>query len=124
MNLNRRETATVLAALRLFQQRQVNCDMERVFPEFFNDEGQVPLAQYEIDDLCERINFAEPCLPLTAPTAKVLAEDLDYNLRHNSRDLPYSFKHPSGLREIREDILHKLERLQGEIRSIVQSAKG
>jgi hypothetical protein len=53
MTLTKRETATLLAALRLFQNRRA--EGERM-PHF---EDEVPLDDLEIDDLCERINTEE-----------------------------------------------------------------
>lgn len=52
MNLNDRETATVLAALRLAQQEYVS------FASFDHFSDHAPLTLQEIDELCERINCA------------------------------------------------------------------
>jgi hypothetical protein len=52
MGLTKRETATILAALRLFQKRRA--EGERM-PHF---EDELPLDDLEIDELCERINTA------------------------------------------------------------------
>lgn len=50
MNLNKRETATVLAALRYFQEQQPNLRGKLHFEEVD------PLTSEQIDQLCERIN--------------------------------------------------------------------
>ncbi len=53
--LNPRELATVLAALRYWQQQQKECEATIVaaFPQFSEER---PLSADEIDQLCERLN--------------------------------------------------------------------
>jgi hypothetical protein len=56
MTLTKRETATVLAALRNWQEitsPEGGCDPREIAPEYFDDE---PLSTFEIDELCEKIN--------------------------------------------------------------------
>jgi hypothetical protein len=60
------ETATILAALRLFQRTYEGCDsgaIARDFPEHFEEGMQSvepwPLGSEDIDTLCERINCRE-----------------------------------------------------------------
>jgi len=63
-----KETATILAALRLFQ--SANCDDigdVNYMPHFINHD---PLTAEEIDDLCERIVFD---LPATSNVEKINA---------------------------------------------------
>jgi len=62
MKLTDRELATMLAALRLFQEYLFSSDKEIVgkFPHF--DEHE-PLNPDEIDDLCERLNCEHPFEP-------------------------------------------------------------
>ena len=51
-----REISTILAALRYFQTiRYIN--RESAFPDHF--EREAPLDDSEINELCERLNFAE-----------------------------------------------------------------
>jgi hypothetical protein len=58
MELTNKETATVLAALRYWQ------DETRDYPELMDDfdhfEDIEPLTDQEINDLCERINLDHP----------------------------------------------------------------
>ena len=63
MNLNSRELATVLAALRHFQ--KIN-DKAASYPCHFAFEGVTPLTDNQIDSLCERINTK----PLTKITRR------------------------------------------------------
>lgn len=51
--LTNRETATILCALRLFQDSAHGNWCEDHFEE------ETPLSDAEIDDLCERLNFRE-----------------------------------------------------------------
>lgn len=79
--LNKRELATVLAALRNFQATTTDADGEEFIPQdlrgHFRAEGdgfaQIdPLSNGEIDALCERLNCAEPAQlpdPLRIPPA-------------------------------------------------------
>jgi len=63
-----KETATILAALRLFQ--PTNCDGRgnvNHMPHFINHD---PLTAEEIDDLCERIVFD---IPATSNVEKINA---------------------------------------------------
>ena len=53
LNLNKREAATVLAALRLFQQHPDT--VRDYFTDHFAD--QKPLSLKQINDLCERVNL-------------------------------------------------------------------
>ena len=53
--LDNRTIATILAALRLFQQIGEKTDLTVMFPEHF-EEGVSPLSAIEIDFLCEDIN--------------------------------------------------------------------
>jgi hypothetical protein len=52
--MTERETATVLAALRLFQEQREHAEH---LPHFNDD--VVPLDDREIDALCERLNVEE-----------------------------------------------------------------
>lgn len=55
MNLTKRQTATILAALRIFQ-ANFN-DIQQMKEEMlFHFQDDQPLDHKEIDDLCERIN--------------------------------------------------------------------
>ena len=66
MNLDKRETATVLAALRMWQRIGL-CESEkrdlilldRIADILYIGDGKPPLDYDEIDALCERINFDE-----------------------------------------------------------------
>ncbi len=55
MKLTPKELATVLAALRYWQQ-DLNANDEPPISEHFEDAGVEPLDTDEIDDLCERLN--------------------------------------------------------------------
>lgn len=56
MNLNRREIATVLAALRFYQANFYDpAEMREEMNSLFED--YEPLNHEEIDDLCEQINY-------------------------------------------------------------------
>ena len=58
MELTDRELCTILAALRNWQaitSNQGGNDPRELQPEHFSD-GCQPLDEYEIDDLCERLN--------------------------------------------------------------------
>ena len=63
MNLNEREVATVLAALRYWKERTYFSDrryhtrFDDDFPHF--NDTNTPLNDDEIDDMCERINTCE-----------------------------------------------------------------
>lgn len=61
MNLNERELATVLAALRYFQ-NALRCDgAENLRVGWMDHFGDVmPLTEDEVDSLCERLNL-QPC---------------------------------------------------------------
>ena len=52
--MTKRETATILAALRLWQQEGIPTG---AFPDHFDEPGLSPLNFDEIDALCERLNF-------------------------------------------------------------------
>lgn len=54
--LNKRELATVLAALRLFQ--KTGDEVVRQMVHFAG--GIEPLTKKQIDELCEKLNFEEP----------------------------------------------------------------
>jgi len=55
--MNKRETATVLAALRMWQKPHTNAELESIA----TDDGTIEqLRSDEIDALCERINLGEP----------------------------------------------------------------
>ena len=56
VELTDREIALVLAALRNWQNDAEDFDMVEVFSGHFED--YEPLSDEEIDDLCQRINFA------------------------------------------------------------------
>ena len=56
VRLNRRELASVLAALRHWQQDAGNEEPGPLIPDHFQ-EGVAPLTMAEIDALCERLNF-------------------------------------------------------------------
>jgi hypothetical protein len=53
---NQAEVATVLAALRFFQDQRGGFDHPEWYPQF-NDVK--PLSNAQIDDLCERINLGD-----------------------------------------------------------------
>jgi hypothetical protein len=55
VNLTDREVATILAALRYWQQDLAANDEVRICQEHFDDKN-TPLTVEEIDELCERIN--------------------------------------------------------------------
>ncbi len=57
VELSHREIAQVLAALRNWQTDALNEDLVDAFARHFEDHA--PLSDEEIDDLCERINFAD-----------------------------------------------------------------
>ena len=54
IRLSERELATVLAALRYWQQDLVANDEDPISPDHFDQ--VTPLTADEIDDLCERLN--------------------------------------------------------------------
>lgn len=56
IELNDREVAQLLAALRNWQTDSLNEDLVDAFSGHFEDHE--PLTDEEIDDLCERLNFA------------------------------------------------------------------
>ncbi len=58
MTLTDRETATVLAALRLWQEQLIQDGTASLSPDHFG-EGGTPLTVEEIDVLCERLNLGE-----------------------------------------------------------------
>ena len=59
MKLTSRELATVLAALRWWQQELQRLDPPNDIPPIgFHFTDQTPLSGAEIDDLCERLNVA------------------------------------------------------------------
>jgi hypothetical protein len=59
VQLSDRDLATILAALRHWQEACAdNGDEEPISPEYFDD-AITPLTVTEIDDLCERINFGQ-----------------------------------------------------------------
>ena len=55
VHLTRRELATVLAALRYWQQDLAENDEGPISPDHFDDKV-TPLSVAEIDALCERLN--------------------------------------------------------------------
>ena len=64
MHFDASETATVLAALRLFQKEFRDCEAKDIydhFPDHFlsGDRMLEPLGTEDINELCERISFAE-----------------------------------------------------------------
>jgi hypothetical protein len=58
VELNDREIAQVLAALRNWQADALNEDLVEAFAGPFEDHE--PLDDAEVDALCERLNFAAP----------------------------------------------------------------
>ena len=68
VHFTERELATVLAALRYWQQDLAENDDEGpISPEHFTDRV-TPLSVEEIDALCERLNYSGATLPiLTSP---------------------------------------------------------
>ena len=56
IELNEREAAQLLAALRNWQTDSLNEDLADAFTGHFEDHA--PLTEDEIDALCERLNFA------------------------------------------------------------------
>ena len=57
IELSDRDIAQLLAALRNWQTDSLNEDLAEAFAGHFEDHE--PLTDEEIDDLCERLNFAE-----------------------------------------------------------------
>ena len=57
VELNEREIAQVLAALRNWQVDALNENLAETFASHFEDHE--PLSDEEIDALCERINFGD-----------------------------------------------------------------
>ncbi|KAB8333582.1 hypothetical protein SD80_012355 [Scytonema tolypothrichoides VB-61278] len=57
--LSQRQIATMLAALRLFQQQLITTNMVEMFPEHFDYGNILPLSPVEIDHLCEQINVSQ-----------------------------------------------------------------
>jgi hypothetical protein len=57
VDLNEREAAHLMAALRNWQTDSLNEDLEDAFAGHFEDHAA--LSDDEIDALCERLNFAE-----------------------------------------------------------------
>ena len=57
VELNEREIAQLLAALRNWQVDALNENLADTFAGHFEDHE--PLSDEEIDDLCERINFGD-----------------------------------------------------------------
>ena len=57
IDLNDRDIAQLLAALRNWQTDSLNEDLEDAFGGHFEDHA--PLDDDEIDALCERLNFAK-----------------------------------------------------------------
>jgi len=63
-NLDASDLATVLAALRMFQQRYKECDGDTIakdWPEHFTQPNGTllpPLSTEDIDELCERLNMS------------------------------------------------------------------
>ncbi|MDZ8260583.1 hypothetical protein [Nostoc sp. ChiQUE01b] len=55
--LRKREIATILASLRLFQQQAENMDMAEIFPDHFINVS--PLSSAEIDELYSVINITD-----------------------------------------------------------------
>ena len=68
MNLNKRETATVLAALRYFQTQSTKSNL-RGSLHFVNEKVD-PLTNEQIDRLCERINTDHKPKVLRKPLGK------------------------------------------------------
>jgi len=58
IDLSSREIATILAALRDWQQVLIENDIASLSPEHFG-EGGIPLTVQEIDELCKRLNCEE-----------------------------------------------------------------
>ena len=56
VELSDREVAQLLAALRNWQTDSLNEDLAEAFAGHFEDHE--PLSDEEIDELCERLNFA------------------------------------------------------------------
>jgi hypothetical protein len=58
--LDKSDVATILAALRLFQERYEDCSSDTIREDWPNHfEGIPPLGTSDISTLCERINFAK-----------------------------------------------------------------
>ena len=57
IELNDREIAQLLAALRNWQTDSINEDLAEAFASHFEDHAS--LSDEEIDDLCERLNFGD-----------------------------------------------------------------
>ena len=64
MKLNERETATVLAALRYWQQDLIKNGPENCINEEHFSDMIEPLTPEEIDGLCERINCEDAAIDL------------------------------------------------------------
>jgi hypothetical protein len=87
MNLDKRETATVLAALRYFQAEGTTTIIN--MPQF--NEGTDPLTGRQIDRLCERINTDhEQKIPIPKREHEYEAYNIHYDTDdgHYIRNLP------------------------------------
>lgn len=75
-NLTVREVAIILASLRLAQETQGILNDVNQMPHM---EGQEPIKPEEIDEICESINCAPPCveLPLVQQQLTKLKEYLE-----------------------------------------------
>ena len=70
MNLSETETALVLTGLRILQEEmQHNFARVERFPQI-QEIDYAAVSLEDIDELCERINCAEPCKPIQKKTAK------------------------------------------------------
>lgn len=97
INLNREEIATVLAALRFYQLHGINSTFN--MEDIASDGGEIePLTYGDIDNLCERINFAPsaglpPCVAhgadLDEARARFPVEDWTYEIANGDTRLGY-----------------------------------
>ena len=141
MTLNNQETATVLAALRHWQDQLESYDGDpsdpSMFSGHFNDESEKPLNPGEIDTLCEKINMPEPvkilieldgglieCITATDPVIPlVIDHDLDGAEKSqvktidwkNSIEVVYVYRGPNNCKaEIDPELVEKVFNSAGE----------
>ena len=77
--LNEKELATVLAALRYWQE-DIKMELREVSDHFIDVK---PLTNDEIDDLCEKLNTEDPMLDLLEAAEKVKSLNSKYWLNHS-----------------------------------------
>lgn len=98
MKLTPRHTATLLAALRIYQEEITNFGFESLEDrEQFTSIGVAPMSLDEIDDLCEEINLSSNAEPFTegewhtersANGEIAFWDSEENNLLHSESDIP------------------------------------